>query len=115
MQHRNLRDLAYQLWQDRGCPDGSPEEDWLAAERLLSAAQPPSHAASASNDVDDSLKGSFPASDPSASHLPDEPPANAEAKWEAAGKPRKESRRRPNSTPAAAQIPRPQDPRQQGR
>lgn len=22
---------AYQLWQDRGCPDGSPEEDWLRA------------------------------------------------------------------------------------
>jgi hypothetical protein len=24
---------AYQLWQDRGCPIGSPEQDWLEAER----------------------------------------------------------------------------------
>jgi uncharacterized membrane protein len=34
--------------------------------------------------VDESVKGSFPASDPPGSHLPDEPPSNAEAKWEAA-------------------------------
>lgn len=27
--------LAYQLWQARGCPLGSPEEDWLEAERHL--------------------------------------------------------------------------------
>lgn len=27
--------LAYQYWQERGCPDGSPEEDWLRAERDL--------------------------------------------------------------------------------
>ena len=26
---------AYQLWQERGCPDGSPEIDWLAAEAEL--------------------------------------------------------------------------------
>ena len=24
--------LAYQLWQARGCPEGSPEVDWLEAE-----------------------------------------------------------------------------------
>ena len=29
--------LAYALWQARGCPDGSPEEDWLGAERELAA------------------------------------------------------------------------------
>ena len=23
--------LAYKLWQDRGCPDGSPQEDWFRA------------------------------------------------------------------------------------
>lgn len=34
--------------------------------------------------VDESVKGSFPASDPPGSRLPDEPPSNAEAKWEAA-------------------------------
>jgi hypothetical protein len=27
--------LAYQLWMDRGCPIGSPEEDWLRAESEL--------------------------------------------------------------------------------
>ena len=27
--------LAYELWQARGCPDGSPDEDWYqAVERL---------------------------------------------------------------------------------
>jgi hypothetical protein len=29
--------LAYQLWQRRGCPEGSPETDWLQAERELSS------------------------------------------------------------------------------
>jgi hypothetical protein len=33
---------AYKLWQERGCPIGSPEEDWLRAEQeiRLQAAQP---------------------------------------------------------------------------
>jgi Protein of unknown function (DUF2934) len=34
--HRAERDeiakLAYERWQQHGCPDGSSEEDWLAAE-----------------------------------------------------------------------------------
>lgn len=34
--------------------------------------------------VDTAVEESFPASDPPASRLPDEPPVNAEAKWEAA-------------------------------
>jgi hypothetical protein len=29
----NLEKLAYGLWQERGCPYGSPEVDWLEAER----------------------------------------------------------------------------------
>jgi hypothetical protein len=32
----NLEKLAYGLWQERGCPYGSPEIDWLEAERKLS-------------------------------------------------------------------------------
>jgi hypothetical protein len=27
--------LAYQLWQGRRCPDGSPEEDWFRAVEAL--------------------------------------------------------------------------------
>jgi Protein of unknown function (DUF2934) len=27
--------LAYALWQQRGCPIGSPEFDWFAAEETL--------------------------------------------------------------------------------
>jgi len=29
--------LAYRLWEDRGRPDGSPEDDWFQAEELLRA------------------------------------------------------------------------------
>jgi len=31
--------LAYRLWQERGCPDGSPQVDWFQAEQLLSEPQ----------------------------------------------------------------------------
>lgn len=40
--------LAYQLWEQRGCPDGSPEIDWLEAEQLIAeqpVAIPPSKSA----------------------------------------------------------------------
>jgi len=36
--------------------------------------------------VDESSAESFPASDPPGTHSPDEPPSNADAKWEAAKK-----------------------------
>ena len=26
---------AYELWLERGCPEGSPEEDWYRAEREM--------------------------------------------------------------------------------
>ena len=31
--------LAYQLWKDRGCPSGSPDEDWFLAEAELTNIQ----------------------------------------------------------------------------
>jgi hypothetical protein len=35
--HADIAALAHQLWQARGCPEGSPEEDWFhAAEQLRS-------------------------------------------------------------------------------
>ena len=29
--------LAFTLWEARGCPEGTPEEDWFNAERELTA------------------------------------------------------------------------------
>jgi len=34
-----IAELAYFLWQDRGCPYGSPEEDWFKAEEKLKREQ----------------------------------------------------------------------------
>jgi len=31
--------LAYQFWMERGCPVGSPAEDWFRAERALHSRQ----------------------------------------------------------------------------
>lgn len=35
--HKFIQCLAYELWQQRGCPTGSPEVDWQTAERVLLA------------------------------------------------------------------------------
>ena len=35
--HQDIATLAYQLWQERGCPEGSPEEDWTKAVAQLRA------------------------------------------------------------------------------
>jgi hypothetical protein len=32
---RSIGELAYRLWEARGCPDGTAEQDWLEAERQL--------------------------------------------------------------------------------
>jgi hypothetical protein len=90
-EHRTIGELAYQLWLARGCPEGTAERDWIDAERQLRAARPSAQTTEA---VDESLKSTFPASDPPATQGPDEPPSNAEEKWQAAGKPRKTSTRR---------------------
>jgi hypothetical protein len=34
-QQVELEQLAYRYWQERGCPTGSPEEDWYRAEAEL--------------------------------------------------------------------------------
>ena len=31
--HAEIAKLAYTLWCQRGCPDGSPEVDWFRAEQ----------------------------------------------------------------------------------
>lgn len=90
-EHRSIGELAYRLWQARGCPDGTAEQDWLEAEKQLRGPRP--IRGQSSEAVDDSLKSTFPASDPPASHLPDVPPANAAAKWKAAEASRAETAR----------------------
>jgi hypothetical protein len=35
--HNDIAELAYALWQARGCPEGSPDEDWFAAAHELRA------------------------------------------------------------------------------
>ncbi len=30
-----VAELAYRLWEERGCPEGSPEEDWYKAELII--------------------------------------------------------------------------------
>lgn len=32
---QEIAELAHELWQARGCPDGSPDEDWFRAEQEL--------------------------------------------------------------------------------
>jgi hypothetical protein len=36
-QQQAIANLAYELWQQRGAPQGSSEQDWMEAERLLQA------------------------------------------------------------------------------
>src|ERR1700690_269237 len=99
-EHRSIGELAYRLWQARGCPEGSAEQDWLDAEKQLQSAQRAAESRTveslavewrrvvpkaagearagdlkASNATDRSLQETFPASDPPASQLKDEPPA----------------------------------------
>lgn len=33
----HVAELAYTLWESRGCPIGSPEEDWFKAEQELAS------------------------------------------------------------------------------
>jgi len=37
LNQQDVADLAYQRWVERGCPQGSPEEDWFEAERQVSS------------------------------------------------------------------------------
>ena len=64
------RELAYRLWEERGRPEGRPEEDWFEAERRLLSNQHEADSAA----VDEAVRESFPASDPPSTHMPDRPP-----------------------------------------
>jgi hypothetical protein len=83
----SIGELAYRIWQARGCPEGTAEQDWLDAEKQLKFAQRAAEP-TASDAIDRSLLQTFPASDPPASRQADVPPANADSKWKAADKSR---------------------------
>jgi hypothetical protein len=38
---RAIAELAYHFWQERGCAEGSPEEDWYKAELVIDREQNP--------------------------------------------------------------------------
>lgn len=40
MNHDHISQVAYRLWQERGCPQGSPEIDWERAQSLIRAGEP---------------------------------------------------------------------------
>lgn len=35
--HDDIAALAYARWQEKGCPQGTHQEDWLSAEQELTA------------------------------------------------------------------------------
>lgn len=39
LEHDRIANLAYFCWQQRGCPEGSPEEDWFLAEKQIREGQ----------------------------------------------------------------------------
>ncbi len=88
-EHRAIAERAHRLWEARGRPTDADEQIWLEAERLFRTEQSPEPSNKAPdnslNAIDKSLRDSFPASDPPATHLPDEPAANVDEKWRAAG------------------------------
>jgi len=50
-EHEEIALRAYRLWEERGCPIGSPEEDWFRAEQEIrgqASQSKAAHAASAS-------------------------------------------------------------------
>src|ERR1700723_4703952 len=79
-EHRSIGELAYHLWQARGCPEGSAEQDWLDAEKQLKSA--PRNAEPRAAEP----RAATPIG--SAGQRTDEPPANVEAKRKAAAGPR---------------------------
>jgi Protein of unknown function (DUF2934) len=42
IQHQEIAGLAYSLWQQRGCCEGSPERDWFEAEQRVGQIEQPS-------------------------------------------------------------------------
>ena len=101
-EHRSIGELAYHLWQARGCPEGSAEQDWLDAEKQLKSA--PRNAEPRAAEP----RAATPTG--SAGQRTDEPPANVEAKRKAAAAPRTGSATRPRRSKSTQGKPSPEPP-----
>lgn len=47
LRQNDIERVAYRLWEERGRPDGSPEEDWRRAEHEVAALEVESPVSSA--------------------------------------------------------------------
>ena len=101
-EHRSIGELAYHLWQARGCPEGSAEQDWLDAEKQLKSA--PRNAEPRAAEP----RAATPTA--SAGQRTDEPPANVEVKRKAAAAPRTGSAARPRRSKSTQGKPSPEPP-----
>ena len=105
-EHRSIGELAYHLWQARGCPEGSAEQDWLNAEKQLKLAP----RAAESRTAEPRAAESRTAATASAGQRTDEPPASADAKRKAAPAPRAGSAARPRRSKSTQGKPSPEPP-----
>jgi hypothetical protein len=101
-EHRSIGELAYHLWQARGCPEGSAEQDWLDAEKQLKSAPRTAEPRTA--------EPRATVATASASQRTDEPAANADAKRKAAPAPRTGSATRPRRSKSTQGKPSPEPP-----
>jgi hypothetical protein len=68
---RRIRERAFALWQEAGCPEGRAEEFWFRAQDSeLELAESKKVRAVPNDDLDMAGKDSFPASDPVNRTLP---------------------------------------------
>jgi hypothetical protein len=96
-EHRSIGELAYHLWQARGCPEGSAEQDWLDAEKQLKSAPRTAEPRAVTPTA-------------SAGQRTDEPPFNVEAKRKAAPAPLAGSAARPRRSKSTQSKPSPEPP-----
>jgi Protein of unknown function (DUF2934) len=106
-EHRSIGELAYHLWQARGCPQGSAEQDWLDAEKQLKSAP-----RSVEPRTAEARTAEARAAEPTASagRRTDDPPANADLKRKAAPAPRTGSTARPRRAKSSQGKPSPEPP-----
>jgi hypothetical protein len=106
-EHRSIGELAYHLWQSRGCPEGSAEQDWLDAEKQLQSVLRVVEPRAVERRVVE-LRAPEPTA--SAGQRKDEPSANADAQWKTAHPPRTGAAARPRRSKSTQGKPSPEAP-----